>query len=178
MRQNRKKNATVDFAQWEMGRARVDVSLEVRIQRIIDQNDQRSQDKAVKSPDVRLLRRNRKRQESMEQSINSRRSVPFGQPQTHLLKTLLSRQIVIIPTIDTAIDAPFAEDIDAKAASAQGTMMVLGRCGQSALGQPLPAFLESSSGDPSPMNRNAEQEQSEVLEDAEPEAGVSQDSPG
>ena len=174
----REKNATVDFAQWEIGRARVDVSLEVRIQRIIDQNDQRSQDKAVKSPDVRLLRRNRKRQESMERPIDSRRSVPFGQPQTHLLKTLLSRQIVIIPTIDTAIDAPFAEDIDAKAASAQGTMMVLGRCGQSALGQPLPASLESSSGDPSPMNRNAEQEQSEVLEDAEPEAGVSQDSPG
>jgi hypothetical protein len=43
------KNATVDFAKWEMGGARVDVPLEVRIQRVTDKKDQRIQEKAAQT---------------------------------------------------------------------------------------------------------------------------------
>ena len=41
------KNATVDFEEWEFLGARVDVRLEVRIQRLVDKKDQRIQEQAA-----------------------------------------------------------------------------------------------------------------------------------
>lgn len=46
------KNATIDFEEWKFLGARVDVPLEVRIQRLVDKKDQRAQEKATQTSRV------------------------------------------------------------------------------------------------------------------------------